>query len=74
MVRETDGKKVGFKTTCPGNFALQAIVLNMTEELIILMYFAKKIYISVFIVNTQRHNSRRNDIPIGIVVNDKHKE
>lgn len=63
-----DGKKVGFKTMCPGNFVLQAIVLNITEELIILMYLVEKIYISLsLIVNTLRHNSRRNDIPVGIV-------
>lgn len=42
MVRETDGKKAGFKTMCPGNFVLQAIVLNITEELIILMYLVEK--------------------------------
>lgn len=47
MVRETDGKKAGFKTMCPGNFVLQAIVLNITEELIILMYLVEKIYISL---------------------------
>lgn len=47
MERETDGKKGWFKTMCPGNFVLQAIVLSITEELIILMYIVEKIYISL---------------------------